>query len=124
MVIRFLTVFDTFIPYFRQKCIFRTEGTEISDLSDSSSTMIEDKQPPAAIVAADLRAYQVYSTTGLFTAGLVTENRAGMGMCIKNVRIQKKVLLVGINADGGFLTCIIVADQKTKIATIIPYDAD
>ena len=81
--------------------------------------MIEDEQPPAAIVAADPRAGLVYRATGLFTAGLVTEKRAGIGMCIKNARIQKKVPFIGIYADGSFLTGIIVADQKTKIATII-----
>jgi hypothetical protein len=62
--------------------------------------VIEDEQPPAAVIAADLRAGQVYRATGLFTVRLVAEKGAGTGMCIKNTRIQKKDPPTGINTDG------------------------
>jgi hypothetical protein len=76
--------------------------------------VIKDEQPPAAVVAADLRACQVYRATGIFPAGVVSEKRAGLGMFIKNARIRKKLPLIGINTDGSFLNGIIVADQKRK----------
>jgi hypothetical protein len=123
-VIRLLDRFNTFVPDFCQESIFRTERTDILNLPDTSSTVIKDEQSPAAVVAADFRTGLVYRATGFFTAGLVAEKRAGMGMFIKNAGIQKKVPFIGIDADGSFLTGIIVADQKMKIATIIIHGVD
>ena len=83
--------------------------------------MIEDEQPPAPVVAADRRPCQMHGATGIPAGGPVTEERAGPGKLIDNTRIQKKVTLVGINTDRGFLTGVIIMYQKTKVPGILFY---
>jgi hypothetical protein len=66
----------------------------------------------------------MHGATGIPAGGPVTEERAGPGKLIDNTRIQKKVTLVGINTDRGFLTGVIIMYQKTKVPGILFYRVD
>ena len=107
-------LFNTYIPCFCQYRIFRTEYTDVPDLSDSSSRVIDNEQTLVAVVAADLRPCQANGATGLSTAVEVAEKRAGAGKFIKNARTQEKIPHIGINTGRRILAGTGIMDQKRK----------
>ena len=69
---------DTTLPEIHKTGIIGDEGPGILDTADPAPPVVEDQEPPAPVVPADLGACQVHRAPGLLCPGLVTEKRAGM----------------------------------------------
>ena len=123
-VIRFLVIFDAALPKPDKERIFGTEGTDILDPPRPPAPVVEDQEPPAAVVAADLRPCQVNGTVCLLAPGAVAEERAGMRKLFKNALIIKEFPLVRVDSYRGLLSGIRIADQETVLPVLFLYDVN
>lgn len=86
--------------------------------------MVEDQEPPAPIVQADLRPGQVDRAPGLLRPGLVAEEGAGVGEFFKDAFVIEQFVFVWVNGNLGIFTGIVVMDKKPVIAVIFLNDVD
>ncbi len=117
-------VFDAALPEPGKESIFGTESADILDPPRPPAPVVEDQEPPAAIVAADLRPCLVNGTVRLLAPGLVAEERAGMRKLFKNTLIVKEFPLVRVDSYQGLLAGICIADQETVLPVLFLYDMD
>jgi len=86
--------------------------------------MIEDQQPPAGEVLADIRPCQVDRAVRFFTARHMPEERARLRKFCKDALVQEEFVLIGIYNHFSFIRSILVEDNKMKVAEIFMYAMD
>jgi hypothetical protein len=107
-----------------QYLVFRCKVALAHNPPSPFSFLIKDKQAPAAIVPADLRAGQVDSTVPLFRCPVITEKRACLRAFQKNLVIAKECYLVRINTDRCFFTGVLVVYKEAVIPVVLPDGMD
>ena len=73
---------------------------------------VEDQQPPAAIVPADLRACQVNGAVAFRRRLVIPEERTCLRTFSEDTPITKEFNLVRVDDDGCSFPGILVTDQK------------
>jgi hypothetical protein len=80
--------------------------------------VIEDQQPPAGEILADIGACQVDGAVRFLAAGHVPEERAGFGKFSKDTLVQVELVLIRIDGNFGFIRSILVEDNEMEIPEI------
>ena len=121
-IIGLFMIFNAAVPETGQMCIIRAKGSDKHDPPDSASTVIQDQQPPTAVVPADLRPCQVHGTKGFSAFRMFTEKRAGIRQFFEYTLIQEKLALVRIDCNRCLFSGIFIINQKPEVPIIFLYN--
>jgi hypothetical protein len=110
---------DTTLPNLCQEFIFRAERPDVHDPPSAAPLVVEDQEPPAAIVLANIGTGEVHGTPCLLRSGLVPEERASVRKDGKDALVIEEFVLVRVNRHRGIFISIIVMDEEPVVSVIL-----